>query len=167
MKRSIVGALVGAIMVTLPLQAQQTAFVEAQPVDSAAQALPTNTLVLVTPAEEITSKKMKEGTQRRFLVVEDVVFAGKVIIPRGSEVQSTVTWRTGKGIVGKSAKFELSFDWVRVGNTNWRLRGQHRQEGKGNTAGALLGSAIITGKSAVMTPGQIVNIFTAEPIPFR
>jgi hypothetical protein len=112
-------------------------------------------------------KKMKEGTQRRFLVVEDVVFGGKVIIPRGSEVQATVTWRTGKGIVGKSAKFELSFDWVRVGSNNWRLRGQHRQEGKGNTAGALLGSAIITGKSATMTPGQIVNVFTAEPIPFR
>lgn len=82
-------------------------------------------------------------------------------------MQATVTWRTGKGIVGKSAKFELSFDWVRVGSNNWRLRGQHRQEGKGNTAGALLGSAIITGKSATMTPGQVVNVFTAEAIPFR
>lgn len=40
----------------------------------------------------------------------------------------------------------------------------HRQEGRGNSAGALLGAAIITGKSAVMYPGQIVNAFTAEPI---
>jgi hypothetical protein len=48
---------------------------------------------------------------------------------------------------------------VRVSSTNWRLRGQHRQEGKGNTAGALLGSAIITGKSATMAPGKIVNVF--------
>jgi hypothetical protein len=167
MKKILLASLVVALGSALPLHAQQGPVVEAQAVDANAQALPINTLVLVTPAEEITSKKMKEGTQRRFLVVEDVVYAGKVVIPRGSEVQSTVTWRTGKGIVGKSAKFELTFDWVRVGSTNWRLRGQHRQEGKGNTAGALLGSAIITGKSAVMTPGQIVNVFTAEAIPFR
>lgn len=60
--------------------------------------------------------------------------------------------------MGKSAKFELSFDWVRVRSHNWKLRGQHRQEGNGNTAGAQLGSMIITGKSAVMIPGQAVNV---------
>lgn len=166
MKKQVFIALAVAGLAALPVQAQQ-AVVEAKRVDQAAKELPINTLVLVTPAEMITSKEMKEGTQRRFLVVEDVVFAGAIIIPRGSEVQSTVTWRTGKGIVGKSAKFELSFDSVRVANRDWKLRGQHRQEGRGNTAGALLGSAIITGKSAEMMPGQIVNVFTAEPIPFR
>ena len=126
--------------------------------------LPVNTLVQVTPANEITSKKMKEGTTREFLVVNDVEYQGVVVIPRGSPVEAQVTWRTGKGIVGKSAKFELSFDWVRVGQANYKLRGMHRQEGRGNTAGALLGAAIITGKSATMVPGQIVNVFTAEPI---
>ncbi|WP_054531968.1 hypothetical protein [Erythrobacter sp. SG61-1L] len=126
--------------------------------------LPVNTLVLVTPAEEITSKKMKEGTTREFLVVEDVVQDGVVIIPRGSPVTATVTWRTGKGIVGKSAKFELTFERVRVNGRDFALRGSHRQEGRGNTAGALLGSMIITGRSAVMPVGQVVNVFTKEPI---
>ncbi|MFN4037924.1 MAG: hypothetical protein ACK4IB_01190 [Erythrobacter sp.] len=167
MKRIMSAVLVLSASTLLPVQAHSQAVVEAKRVDASASVLPLNTLVLVTPAQEITSIDMKEGTQRSFLVVEDVVYNGAIIIPRGSEVQSTVTWRTGKGIVGKSAKFELTFDWVRVGNQNWRLRGQHRQEGRGNTAGALLGSAIITGKSAVMTPGQVINVFTAEPIPFR
>ncbi|MBU0825122.1 MAG: hypothetical protein KKA44_13550 [Alphaproteobacteria bacterium] len=126
--------------------------------------LPINALVQVTPANEITSKEMKEGTTREFLVVNDVEYQGVVLIPRGSPVEAQVTWRTGKGIVGKSAKFELSFDWVRVHQASYKLRGMHRQEGRGNTAGALLGAAIITGKSATMTPGQIVNVFTAEPI---
>jgi len=126
--------------------------------------LPINTLVQVTPANEITSKEMKEGTKREFLVVNDVEYQGVVLIPRGSPVEAQVTWRTGKGIVGKSAKFELSFDWVRVHQANYKLRGVHRQEGRGNTAGALLGAAFITGKSATMVPGQIVNVFTAEPI---
>lgn len=150
-----------------PVQLQAQAVVQAQRVDNTASVLPANTMVVVTPAEEITSIKMKEGTQRTFLVVEDVVYNGAIVIPRGSPVQSTVTYRTGKGVVGKSAKFELSFDTVRIGDQTFRLRGQHRQEGRGNTAGALLGSAIITGKSAVMIPGQTVNVFTAEAIPFR
>ena len=126
--------------------------------------LPVNSLVEVTPASEISSKNMREGTTRIFLVVNDVEYQGAVIIPRGSPVEAKVTWRTGKGIVGKSAKFELSFDWVRLDGKRYRLRGMHRQEGRGNTAGALLGAAIITGKSATMIPGQIVNVFTAAPI---
>lgn len=126
--------------------------------------LPINTLVEVTPAEEITSKEMKEGTTRMFLVARDVVEKDVVVIQRGSPVTAEVTWRTGKGIVGKSAKFELTFKSVRVNGFEKLLRGVHRQEGRGNTAGALLGAAVITGKSATMIPGQIINVFTAEPI---
>lgn len=127
--------------------------------------LPINTLVEVTPAEEITSKHMKEGTMRPFLVARDVVEQGTVVIPRGSPVRAEVTWRTGRGIVGKSGKFELTFRAVTVDGVERALRGVHRQEGRGNTAGALLGATIITGRSASMTPGQIINVFTAEPIP--
>lgn len=156
-------ALGAAVAVASPALAQEAA----APVAAYAPktvTLPINTLVQVTPANEITSKEMKEGTTREFFVVNDVEYQGLVLIPRGSPVEALVTWRTGKGIVGKSAKFELSFDRVRVNQATYRLRGMHRQEGRGNTAGALLGAAIITGKSATMTPGQIVNVFTAEPI---
>lgn len=150
-----------------PNQAQSQPLVMAKPVETTISELPLNTLVMVTPATEITSKKMKEGTKRQFLVVQDIIQDGVIVIPRGSTVEATVTWRTGKGILGKSAKFELSFDWVRVDAQNWRLRGKHRQEGRGNTAGALLGATFITGRSAIMVPGQVVNVFTAEPIPFQ
>lgn len=37
-------------------------------------------------------------------------------------------WRTGKGIVGKSAKFELGFRSVRIGGRDYKLRGMHWQE---------------------------------------
>ncbi len=157
----VLGALA---IISAPVMAQSGAEPAAVQPAPRTITLPVNTLVQVTPAAEITSKEMKEGTKREFLVVNDVEYQGVVMIPRGSPVEAMVTWRTGKGIVGKSAKFELSFDWVRVNQTNYKLRGQHRQEGRGNTAGALLGAAIITGKSATMVPGQIVNVFTAEPI---
>lgn len=126
--------------------------------------LPADTLIVVTPLEEITSKKMKEGEFRRLQVANDVVERGTVVIPRGSPVEAEVTWRTGKGIGGKSAKFELTFRKVTVGDKTYALKGKHRQEGKGNTAAALLGSMLISGRSAVMQVGQLTNAFTAEPI---
>lgn len=163
--RILISIGAAAVLAAVPAIAQSTGDAPAaiQPAPRTIT-LPVNTLVQVTPANEITSKEMKEGTKREFLVVNDVEYQGVVVIPRGSPVEAQVTWRTGKGIVGKSAKFELSFDWVRVSQANYKLRGMHRQEGRGNTAGALLGAAVITGKSATMVPGQIVNVFTAEPI---
>lgn len=131
---------------------------------SSAGTLPNNTMIVVTPVNEITSKKMKEGDKVAFQVASDVVENGQVIIPRGSPVVGTISWRTGKGIGGKSAKFDVTFDTVNTAGKDWKLRGTHRQEGKGNTTAALLGSMLISGRSAVMTPGQLVNIFTAEPI---
>jgi len=116
--------------------------------------LPNNTMIVVTPVNEITSKKMKEGDKVAFQVVSDVVENGQVIIPRGSPVAGTISWRTGKGIGGKSAKFDDTFDTVNTAGKDWKLRGTHRQEGKGNTTAALLGSMLISGRSAVMTPGH-------------
>lgn len=127
--------------------------------------LPQDTLIQVTPVEEITSKHMHEGDAQMLQTAADVAQDGVVVIPRGSSVKATVTWRTGKGIVGKSAKFELTFNSVTVRGKEYALKGKHRQEGRGNTVGALLGSAIITGHSAVIVSGQILTAFTAQPIP--
>ena len=126
--------------------------------------LPADTIVQVTPTAEITSKKMKEGDQAAFRTVNDVSQSGVVVIPRGSPVMGKIIWRTGKGIGGKSAKFEVAFESVNVGGRTYTLKGKHRQEGRGNTAAALLGSMLISGRSAIMTEGQLVNAFTAEPI---
>jgi hypothetical protein len=59
----------------------------------------------------------------------------------------------------------MIFNTVTVGGPQYALKGKDRQEGKGNTVGALLGSMVISGRSAIMTSGQIINAFTAQPIP--
>lgn len=128
-------------------------------------ALPAETMIQVTPVQEISSIDMVEGDQHMLQVVSDVSHNGVVVIPRGAPVLGTITYRTGKGIVGKSAKFEITFNAVTVNGRNYALRGMHRQEGRGNTVAALLGSMIVSGRSAIMTSGQVVNAFTSEPIP--
>jgi len=130
----------------------------------AATVLPAETIVVVTPPEEISSRDVKVGDAVSFRVMNDVTQSGVVVIPRGSNVKGEVTWRTGKGIVGKSAKFEVTFGSVNVAGHDWKLRGKIKQEGKGNTMAALLGSSIITGHSAIMVPGQQITVFTAEDI---
>jgi hypothetical protein len=100
--------------------------------------LPTDTLIRVAPVEEITSKKMREGTTRDFRVAEEVRRDGVTIIPLNTPVVGTVTWRTGKGIFGKSAKFEITFTSIDLNGQTYELTGKHRQEGRGNTAAALL-----------------------------
>ncbi|WP_156318268.1 hypothetical protein [Porphyrobacter sp. AAP60] len=124
--------------------------------------LPSGTMLVITPAQEISSKHIEEGQQVMFRVVEDVVEGNKVVIRRGSPVSGTITWKTGRAIGGKSGKFEVTFDSVSVSGRRIALNGMHRQEGRGNSVGALLGSMVISGRSAVMIPGQLVNVFTGQ-----
>lgn len=128
--------------------------------------LPASTQVSITSDSEITSKKVEIGDKFFFTVVNDVQEAGEVAIPRGSKVEGTVTWKTGKAVGGKSGKFELSFDRVNVRGADYKIRGTHRQEGKGNTVAAVFATWLVSGRSAVMLPGQMVTVFTDQPIPY-
>ena len=129
---------------------------------AAARFLPAGTLISLTSLQELSSKHIKEGERYQFIVVNDVVDNGVVVIPRGSNASGIITMETGRGIVGKSGKFDVTFESVSANGVTFPLSGIHRQEGKGNTVGALLGSMWISGHSAVMLPGEIVTAFTKE-----
>jgi hypothetical protein len=120
------------------------------------------TMLAVTPMTEIASSKVKVGDTFEFTVVNDVVENGVVAVPRGAKALGIIKWKTGKAIGGKSGKFEIQFKQLTVNGKTVPLSGVHRQEGKGNTVGALFGSMWISGRSAIMTPGQIVNAMVAE-----
>ena len=105
---------------------------------------------------------MREGQRFPFVVVEDVVENGVVVIPRGSNASGVVTAQTGRAIGGKSGKFDISFENVAANGVNFPLTGLSRQEGKGNTMGALFGLIFISGRSASLLPGQVVKAFTSQ-----
>jgi len=128
--------------------------------------LPAGTMVSLTPLEQLTSKHMKEGQRFQFLVVNDVTENGMVVIPRGSPATAVVTMQTGRAVGGKSGKFDVTFESVSANGVTFPLSGVHRQEGKGNTIGALFGSMIISGHSAVMLPGEVANAFVKQPTAY-
>lgn len=124
--------------------------------------LPAGTLVSLSPLQEISSKRMREGQRFDFMVVEDVTENGVVVIPRGSRATGIITAQTGRAIGGKSGKFDISFDSVFANNVRFPLTGVARREGNGNTVGALFGLIFISGRSATLLPGQVVTAMTSE-----
>jgi len=129
---------------------------------AAARFIAAGTQVSLAAVQELSSKHIKEGERYQFTVVNDVTDNGTVVIPRGSMATGLVTMQTGRAIGGKSGKFDISFEKVEANGVTFPLMGVHRQEGKGNTVGALLGSILISGRSAVMLPGQIVTAMIKE-----
>lgn len=177
MKNIILGLLVlvpvPAIAQTVPFESanRQAAYEPQRKVNQAGQwmqgkLMPANTLLTVTPMQEISSKHIEVGQAYRFLTVGDVTENGFVVIPRGSMVTGVITWKTGRAIGGKSGKFDVEFRSVLVNGVQVPLTGKHHQEGRGNTVGALLGSIVISGRSAVMEQGQQASAFTAGPVPY-
>lgn len=138
MKHFMTAMAVGLASVAVPAAAQDVQ-------QTTTKFMPASTSMTVTPQAEISSKHVEEGQKFTFTTVGDVKEGETVVIPRGSTVTGTVTWKTGRAIGGKSGKFEVTFNTVNVGGKDYAVRGVHRQEGRGNTVGALLGSIWISG----------------------
>ena len=135
------------------------------------------TPLVVSNNTRITTKSHQIEVGDRFYLttVYDVVVDGIVAIPKGSAVVAQVTWRTGKGIFGKSGKFDFEMRHVDVRGQLIPLAGKFRQKGSGNTAATsgvaiaglatgvgIIGGFFITGKSAEILPGQQFEIITAS-----
>lgn len=136
--------------------------------------LPANTELTITPNSDVSSKTMREGDVFTVSTVYDVMMNNYIVIPKGTRGQGKITWRTGKGAFGKSAKMDLVFEWIEVGGRRVTIEGKHRQEGQGNTAatvGTVLAAGVfggfVTGKSAVVPNGMQLKAHTAEPIQFQ
>ena len=136
--------------------------------------LPSYTEVILTPDSEASSKKLREGHSVPMHTVFDVMHNGVVVIPKGTPAVGTVTWRTGKGAFGKSAKMEITFNDLTMANgQKVKLSGTHRQEGQGNT-GAAVGAAVavgvfgafVTGKSAIIPVGQHLTARTTDGLTY-
>lgn len=136
--------------------------------------LPPYTEIILTPDAEASSKQLREGDVVLMHSLFDVMHNGVVVIPKGTPAKGTVTWRTGKGAFGKSAKMEITFNDLTMANgQKLALSGKHRQEGAGNT-GAAVGAvvavgvfgAFVTGKSAVIPVGQHLTARTADGLTY-
>ena len=131
-----------------------------------------NTELLLRLSQEVSSKRMKEGETFRVSLAQDVMIGNYVVLPRGTPGKGYISYRTGKGAFGKSAKMEITMRSLDLPNgRSIPLEGMTRQEGQGNT-GATVGTAVavgpfaafVTGRSAIFQEGREVRAFTREAL---
>jgi hypothetical protein len=153
-----------------PVQASVPTVLTVQKVQ-VGSSLPSSTDVWMSLDKGLSSKKIHEGDQFDMTVSRDVMLGDYVVIPRGAHGHGQISYRTGKGAFGKSAKMEFDLIDVKVGDRTIPLTGHYRIEGQGNT-GATVGavvavgvfSAFVTGHSATAAQGSEWKGDTKEPI---
>ena len=170
-------ALCGASLLAFAAFAQDAPVVASAPQvlvvqkASVGSSLPSNTEVWISLNNELNSKKTKMGDKFDVTVSRDVMLGDYVVIPRGTAGHGQISYRTGKGAFGKSAKMEFDLVDVKVGDRYIPVNGHYRIEGQGNT-GAAVGAvvavgvfgAFVTGHSATAGQGTEWKAYTKEPI---
>jgi hypothetical protein len=97
-------------VVAVPAPAQSAAIVAravTAPTGNVAT-LPANTELLLRLSQEVNSKRMKEGETFRVALAQDVMIGNFIVLPKGTPGTGYVSYRTGKGAFGKSAKMEVT-----------------------------------------------------------
>ena len=118
----------------------------AQPIPTASpgSALPSNTDVWVSLDRKLDSRNLKVGDPLTFKVSRDVMYGNYIVIPRGTQAIGRISYRTGRGAFGKSAKVEFDVDSIQLPGRTIPVSGHFRIAGDGNT-GATLGAVALAG----------------------
>lgn len=134
--------------------------------------LPANSEITLRLDQELTSKTARAGTLFNLSVSQDVMLGNFIVIPRGTPAKGNVSYRTGKGAFGKSAKMEIELTEINLNGRVIPITGHYRQEGEGNTGATVatavavgVFSAFVTGRSAVFPQGREFKVFTREALP--
>jgi hypothetical protein len=133
--------------------------------------VPASTDVVVALTQPVTSRNARIGQRIPVVLTRDVMVGNTVAIPRGTRGWSEVTWRTGRGVYGKSGKVELTLRSLDVNGQPVAIGGRLREEGDGNTAATvgvallagLLPAAVVIGHSAVIPEGREIRGTVAAP----
>jgi len=152
-----------------PKAAEAAAYVVATPIEQVV--LPSNSMVVLQADNSINSGSLHVGSKLALSVVYDVKVGGTVAIPAGTRAEAEISWRTGRGAFGKSAKIEFNLTHLYIGDHAVGLTGHYRVEGHGAPLAALATvvaagwpGIFVTGHSAKIEPGTQFIAYTGETL---
>jgi hypothetical protein len=147
----------------------------ATPPQSYQTSVPANTELVLSMNDELTTKggKIEVGTKFRLSLVNDIKLNGYVVIPRGTPAMGEVTYKTGKGMFGKSGKMEIDLRHLDLNGQIIPITGHYRQEGSGNTVATIatvvlvapIAGMLVTGRSATLPQGRELKAYLADALP--
>lgn len=129
--------------------------------------VPEGTEVVISVEDKLSSETNKEGDRFSISLADEVVLADGTKLPAGLKGAGEVTHAKKKGMMGKPGELNVRFDYLKVGDTKIKLRGQKGAEGDARygttiTLTVLFGplGLIKHGKDVEIKPGQKMTIFT-------
>ncbi len=142
-----------------------------KPIASCGFCLEDGTKVPLTLGRELSSATEVTGNRVDFVVTEDVVVKGVVVIPKGSKAMGTVTQAQGKRRMGRAGKLDVTIEEVRLADgQRAKLRASQEAKGKGRQGlmtGAMIGTAIVFFPAApafLLMKGKDVVIAQGAPV---
>lgn len=136
--------------------------------------LPEGTPVQLVTINPVHSRSIVQGQRIALEVAEDVLMHSKTVIPRGTPATGEIEALTTKGMFGKAAKFTLRPLFIEVGDRRINLIGERQERGARATAPAAVATVltggfgmIITGKSAELPAGSVINAELREDVVLR
>jgi hypothetical protein len=132
------------------------------------------TAVKVVTAAEITSKKAKPNDPVAFIVDEDVVINGQVVVRKGTEATGSVVNAEKGGYMGKSGKLAIQVESTKtVDGQPLKLRAAKGKEGEDNTTSTMVLTFISPvflfkkGGEAKVVSGTPITVYVAQEKRFR
>src|SRR4051812_48435427 len=129
--------------------------------------VPEGTEVVISVEDKLSSDTNKEGDRFSISLADDVILADGAKLPAGLKGAGEVTHAKKKGMMGKPGELNVRFDYLKMGDTKIKLRGQKGAEGDARygttiTLTVLFGplGLIKHGKDVEIKPGQKMTIFT-------
>jgi hypothetical protein len=142
--------LVGSSMAPEVGMAQQSTAAQkpaktVKPMAACGFCLEDGTKVPLTLGRELSSEKEVTGNRVDFIVAEDILVKGVVVMPKGSKAMGTIVQAQGKRRLGRAGKLDVSIEEVRLADgQRAKLRASQEVKGKGRQ-GVMTGAMIATG----------------------
>lgn len=142
--------------------------------------IPAGTLIPVTLLDKISSKKNKGGDTFTYQVAEDIVYAGSVIIPKGTTAQGEVIKAKKASVLLKRGQLELDFKSIEtLGGSHIKLDMAELTEDEKTRLGVAVGAgiagliilsnpiglaagALVPGKNVILKEGTRLYLEVAE-----
>ncbi|HEX8233289.1 MAG TPA: hypothetical protein VF559_08095 [Caulobacteraceae bacterium] len=136
--------------------------------------IPEGTEIPIRFDDKISSGTNTAGDRFSISTADEIVLANGVKIPEGYRGVGEVVEAEKRGFMGKAGKLNVRFNYIKIGDTRVRLRGNKGGEGKG-AVGATVALTVLfgplgllkKGKEIEINPGQTMTAYADDDVTVR
>lgn len=137
--------------------------VVAPPPAPAKTKIPEGTEVLVRFEDRLSSATNRGGDQFSIRLDDDITLSDGTIVRSGYRGRGEVTDAEKRGMMGRAGTLNVRLNYIRVGDTRVRLRGNKGGEGKG-AVGATVALTVLFGPLGLIKRGHDIEITPGQTI---